>query len=395
VPIEQEARQRRGKHPPPKDGGWCAQYTVYTDKGRKRKTIYGKTRQEVATKLAKALSDRESGLTFDAGNLTLGDYLNRWLHGSVRDSVKQRTFENYEGVVRKHLVPVLGRIKLKALTPAHVQELYRCKMDSGLSSGSVRNIHATLHKALKQAVRWSLVPRNVTEATTAPRFTKKEMQPLTPDHARTLLDAARGDRFEALYVLAITTGLRRGELLGLRWQDVDLKRGYLQVRQQLIRTKKGLSFTTPKGSKSRSVKLTQRAVDALKSHRKRQLEDKLRLAGLWEDADLVFTTKKGTPFHPDSLTKRSFEPLMKRAGLPQIRFHDLRHTFATVLLAKGTHPKVVQEMLGHASISQTIDTYSHVLPDLQSEAAAAMEDVLSEEPEDGEEEGNQGLGAGG
>jgi integrase len=259
----------------------------------------------------------------------------------------------------------------------------------------VRNIHATLHKALKQAIRWRLVPRNVTEATTAPRFTKKEMQPLTPDHARTLLDVARGDRFEALYVLAITTGLRRGELLGLRWQDVDLKRGYLQVRQQLIRTKKGLSFTTPKGSKSRSVKLTQRAVETLKSHRKRQLEDKLRLVGLWQDAGLVFTTRKGTPFHPDSLTKRSFEPLMKRAGLPQIRFHDLRHTFATLLLAKGTHPKVVQEMLGHANISQTIDTYSHVLPDMQSEAAAAMEEVLREEHQDGEEEGNRGMGAGG
>ena len=377
-----------------KDGGWCAQYTVYTGEGRKRKTLYGKTRQEVATKLAKALSDREGGLVFDTSNLTLGDYLNHWVHGSVRDSVKQRTFENYEGVVRKHLIPALGRIKLKALSPAHVQEFYRFKIDSGLSAGSVRNIHATLHKALKQAVRWGLIPRNVTEATTAPRSIKKEMQPLTPDHARILLDAARGDRFEALYVLAITTGLRRGELLGLRWQDVDLKRGYLQVRQQLIRTKKGLSFTTPKGSKSRSVKLTQRAVESLKSHRKCQLEDKLRLVGLWQDTDLVFTTRRGTPFHPDSLTKRSFEPLMKRAGLPPIRLHDLRHTFATILLAKGTHPKVVQEMLGHASISQTIDTYSHVLPDLQIEAAAAMEDVLREEHENAEG-GNRWMGTDG
>ena len=170
---------------------------------------------------------------------------------------------------------------------------------------------------------------------------------------------------------------------------MDLKRGYLQVRQQLIRTKEGLSFTTPKGSKSRSVRLTQRAVEALKGHRKRQLEDKLRVVGLWQDTGLVFTTGKGTPFHPDSLTKRSFEPLMKRAGLPQIRFHDLRHTFATILLAKGTHPKVVQEMLGHANISQTVDTYSHMLPDMRSQAATAMEDVLRERHEDGKER-NQG-----
>jgi integrase len=152
-----------------RNGGWCAQYTVHTAEGRKRKSLYGKSRQEVAAKLAKALSDRESGLVFDAGNLMLEDYLDRWLNDSVRDSVKQRTFESHEHVVRKHLAPKLGRIKLKALSPAHVQGLYRSKLDSGLSSGTVQLIHASLHKALEQAVRWGLVPRNVTEAVTAPK----------------------------------------------------------------------------------------------------------------------------------------------------------------------------------------------------------------------------------
>jgi integrase len=360
-----------------KDGGWCAQYTVYTAEGRKRKTIYGKTRAEVGGKLAKALSDRESGLTFDAGSLVLADYLDRWLEDSVRDSVKQRTFENYAYVVSLHLAPTLGHLKLKALSPAHVQGLYRSKLDSGLSRRTVQLIHTTLCKALKQAVRWGLVPYNVTEAVTSPRPNKKEIHPLTPREARTLLEAAKGERFEALYVLAITSGLRRGELLGLRWTDVDLERGYVQMRQQLIRTKGGLTFTSPKGGKSRSVRLTTSAVKALENHRERQLEEKLRLAGLWNENGLVFTTVIGTPMDGDNLVKRSFKPLMGRTQLPQIRFHDLRHTFATLLLSRGTHPKVVQEMLGHADISQTMDTYSHVLPDMQKGAVSEIEQVLS------------------
>ena len=360
-----------------KGGGWCAQYTVYTSEGRKRKTLYGKTRAEVGRRLAGALSDREHGLTFDAGNLVLEDYLDRWLSDSVRDSVKQRTFESYAYVVRLHLSPSLGHVKLKTLSPAHVQGLYRSKLDSGLSLRTVQLIHTTLHKALKQAVQWGLVPRNVTEAVTAPRPNKKEIHPLTPRQARTLLDNAGRDRFEALYVLAITTGLRRGELLGLRWKDVDLERGYLQVRQQLVRTKDGLTFTSPKGGKSRSVRLSKRAIGALEGHRERQLEEKLRLDSLWKDNDLVFPTATGTPMDADNLVKRSFRPLVARARLPRIRFHDLRHTFATLLLSRGTHPKVVQEMLGHADISQTMDTYSHVLPDMQERAVYEIELGLS------------------
>ncbi len=360
-----------------KNGGWCAQYSIYTEKGRKRKTLYGKTRAEVGKRLASALSDREGGLTFDAGSLMLADYLDRWLEDSVRDSVKQRTFENYAYVVRLHLAPALGHVKLKALSPAHVQGLYRSKLISGLSRRTVQLIHTTLHKALKQAVRWGLVPRNVTEAVTSPRPTKKEIHPLIPREARTLLDAAKGERFEALYVLAVTAGLRRGELLGLRWTDVDLERGYVQVRQQLIRTEGGLIFTSPKGGRSRSVRLTTSAVEDLESHLERQLDEKLRLAGLWKENGLVFTTATGTPMDGDNLVKRSFKPLMSRARLPQIRFHDLRHTFATLLLSRGTHPKVVQEMLGHANISQTMDTYSHVLPDMQEGAVNEMERGLS------------------
>lgn len=165
-------------------------------------------------------------------------------------------------------------------------------------------------------------------------------------------------------------------MLGLRWEDVDLERGTLQVRRQLTRTKAGLYFTSHKRGKSRSVRLTQSAIKALRSHRKRQLEEKLRLAGLWQELGLVFPTQVSIPMDADNLVSRSFEPLLKRAGLPRVRFHDLRHTFATVLLSGGIHPKVVQEMLGHANISQTMDTYSHGLPDMQDGAISAMESAL-------------------
>jgi integrase len=231
---EQEAGKRRGDNPPPQGWGWCAQYTVYTAEGRKWKTLYGKTKAEVATKLAKALSDREGGISFESVNLKIGEYLEQWLKDSVCSSVKQRTFENYVYVVRSHLMPALGHMKVKVLAPAHVQGLYSSKLESGLSPRTVQLIHTTLHKALKQAVSWDLVPRNVTEAVQAPRpakNAKKEMHPLSAKQARCLLEAARGDRLEALYVLAITTGLREGELLGLRWQDVNLESGTLSVHQ--------------------------------------------------------------------------------------------------------------------------------------------------------------------
>jgi integrase len=360
-----------------------AQYAVYTAEGRKRRTIYGKTRAEVAKKLAKALSDREGGLVFDDKGLTVKEYLERWLKDSVRGTVKQRTLENYGYVVKLHLVPALGHLKLKAVTPMHVQSLYSSKLDSGLSVRTVRLVHTTLHKALKQAVRWGLVPRNVTQATSPPKLSRdarKEIQPLTREQALALLDTVRGDRLEALYVLALTAGLREGELLGLRWQDVDLEGDTLCVRQQLSRTKKdGLCFTTPKSPRSRrSIKLTRSAVDALKRHKAAQNGERLRLGTLWQDTGLVFTSVKGTPLDVANLTYGSFRPLLERAGLARIRFHDLRHTCATLLLLRNVNPKIVQEMLGHANISETMDTYSHVLPSMQESAVSAMESALSQ-----------------
>jgi integrase len=360
------------------DGRWMARYTVRTIKGPKRRTVYGRTRAEASVKLARAMADRDGGLIFDAGSLTVGDYLDRWLSNSVKDTVRERTYERYEEIIRLHVKPALGRLKLKALTPAHVQDFYRDRLDNGLSPATVQKIHASLHKALSQAVSWSLVPRNAGEAVRAPRPAPKEMRPLSPDEARRLLETAAGDRLEALYVLAIHTGMRQGELLGLKWENVDLAANAIRVRHTLLRTKGRVILGEPKTKKShRTVRLTGAASRALEEHLERQLKVMERLEDLYRDQGLVFTTEVGTHINPSNLRKRSFAPLLHKAGLPRLRFHDLRHTCATLLLSKNIHPKYVQELLGHATVSITLDTYSHVLPGMGNQVADAMEDVLT------------------
>jgi len=360
------------------DGRWMARYTVRTIKGPKRRTVYGRTRAEASAKLAKAMADRDNGLIFDAGSLTVGEYLDRWLSNSVKDTVRERTYERYEEIIRLHIKPALGQLKLKALTPAHVQDFYRDRLDTGLSPATVQKIHVILHKSLSQAVSWSLVPRNVGEAVKAPRPAPKEMQPLSPDEARRLLDTAGGDSLEALYVLAIHTGMRQGELLGLKWEDVDLTANVIRVRRTLLRIKGRIVLGEPKTKKSRrTVHLTGAASRALEEHLGRQLKDMERLGDLYRDQGLVFTTEVGTPINPTNLRKRSFTPLLQKASLPRVRFHDLRHTCATLLLTKNVHPKYVQELLGHTTVSITLDTYSHVVPGMGNHVAEAMEDVLT------------------
>jgi len=358
-----------------------ARYTVHTAEGPKRKYIYGKTRQEVAEELSKALSDRASGFVFDAGTLTLGRYLDSWLSHSVHGSVRQRTFERYEQIARVNIKPTLGRMKLKALTPTHVRGLYQEKLDDGLAPRTVQYIHTTLRKALNEAVQDGLIPRNATDAVKAPSPAKKEINPLSPEQARAFLEMASGDRFEALYVLAIHCGLREGELLGLKWDDLDLEAGTLSVRRTLSETKDvGRIFEPPKNGKGRNIQLTSSATEALRGHLQCQLDEIERAGDRYQDQGLVFPSRAGTPMNAKNLTARSFKPLLVKACLPHsVRLHDLRHTCATLLFRRGVHPKIVQELLGHATISITLDTYSHVLPNMQGEAVAAMESVLSKE----------------
>jgi integrase len=344
-----------------------------------RGRVSGKTEEEARKALREARAGADAGLVFDAGTVTLGSYLDRRLADSVKDTARQRTYERYESIIRVHIKPAIGRVKLKALTPAHARALYRQKLDAGLSPRTVNYVHVTLHKALSQAMSDGLVPRNAAQVK-APGPDKPEIRPLSPDQARKLIKTAyaTGDRYAALYVLALHTGLREGEMLGLRWDELDLESSTptLQVRRTLSETRTGHKFELLKSGRGRSTKLSRKAVDALRSHRAKQVKEKLRLGSLRQDNELVFPTTTGTTTSGTNLLGRYFRPVLKRAELPAVRLHDLRHTCATILLMAGKHPKYVQELLGHVSISITLDTYSHVIEGMDGRLGDATDEAL-------------------
>jgi integrase len=353
-----------------KDGYWVGQYGVETATGRKTRYIYGKRREEVRGKLTKAIAARDGGFVLDAEGMSVGEYLIRWLSDSVRGSVRASTHASYERQVARYVIPAFGRVKLEKLTPAHVQHLYREMQDRGLSARTVQYTHAVLHRALKQAKRWGMVNRNAAEDVDPPKLERDEIRPLDRGQTRRLLEVAEGDRLQALYVVAVTAGLRPGEMLALRWSDVDQEAGTLRINRALS----GGEFAATKTSRSRrKVELSNTARAALRAHRKRQLEEQMKKAGLWKDHGLVFPSTVGTPLSHRNVV-RSFKALLKRAGLPAVtRLYDLRHTCATLLLNSNVHPKYVQELLGHASIAQTLDTYSHVLKGMDSGIGDAMD----------------------
>jgi integrase len=357
--------------------GYRGSYWVRTADGPKRRYVSGKKREDVRDKLARALSDRLGGLVFDAGTLTVGEYLDRWMR-DVEGTVRESTHQRYEYAVGPHVKPALGSIKLKDLNPAQVRWFYRDRLDSGLSPASVHKLQVVLHKALKAAVSDGLIPRNVAAGLKLPKLSREEIDPLNREEARRLLEAAKGERLEALYMLALNTGMRLGELLALNWDDVDLEGEVLRVRRTLTRAGKVYTTGEPKTRNSRRViRLTGAAVEALRGHLPRQLEEMGRMGSLYQPGGLVFATEVGTIVNPSNVRNRSLKPLLKKAGLRPVRFHDLRHTCATLLLLKNVNPKIVSELLGHASVSITLDVYSHLMPDMQEKAARALEEALS------------------
>ncbi len=259
-----------------------------------------------------------------------------------------------------------------------MQRLYTNCLAKGLAPATVRQLHAILRKAIGQAERWGSVSRNIVALTDPPRIPRHEITPLSQEQTKAFLDACKGDPFEARYVTAVGIGLRLGESMALRWRDVDIGNDVLQVRHTLTRDPEGFHFTEPKSARSRRrIALPPIVSATLKRHKVRQAEKRLNLGPAWHDNDLVFPNEIGRPLQKSNLQRRSFIPLLKKAECPRIRFHDLRHTAATLLLSKGVHAKVVSEMLGHSSIGLTLDTYSHVLPDIQEQAASAMDTILS------------------
>jgi len=355
------------------DGRWAASISV---EGGKRKTFYGKTRKEVQEQLKTALHQQQQGMLASGPQQTMKQFLAQWLEDH-KHSIRVRSYERYEEMVRLHIIPVLGRYQLQKLTAQQVRAFYTKKLNEGLSPTTVNGLHAVLHKALDDAVRLGILARNVCDAVSPPRRAHFEIQPLSTEQAQQLLAAARGHNMEALFVLALTTGMRRGEVLALKWQDIDFAHNTLHVRRIFTR-RPGNRYieAEPKTEKSRrSIALAPMVVELLKQHRIRQAEAKLQASETWQERGLVFCTAVGTPLNPSKVVDR-FKTLLKKAGLPEIRFHDLRHSAATILLSMGVHPKVVQELLGHNQISMTMDIYSHVLPTMQKDAVSKLNDAL-------------------
>lgn len=318
----------------------------------------------------------QDGLTLAGAQTFLKDFLEHWLK-SYASSVRPNTFRSYAGVVQLHIIPALGNIKLKDLRIDQIQSLYIKETENGTSPKMVQYIHSVLRRSLNFAVRWGLLVRNPAIGAIRPKLSRKEMMTLDSDQVRTFLSAAKGSRNEALFWVAVSTGLREGEILGLKWSDLDWKTKRLQVKRQVQRLSGGgLILTEPKSAAGkRMIILSSATVAVLQKHLNSQQDEKMLIREYWQENDLIFPSTIGTPLDPSNMS-RDFKRTLEMAGLPNIRFHDLRHTAATLMLLQGTHPKIVQERLGHSNISLTMDTYSHVLPSMQEEAAEKMDEIL-------------------
>ena len=359
-----------------KDGRWVASISLNNGK---RKSIYCKTQKEAVKAARQTNQQKDQGTLLFSEDQTLNDFLTAWLRDTVRNNVRERTYGRYREIVMLHILPTLGKVTLQKLIPQQLQMLYNQKLEEGYAPQTVKHIHRVLHKALSDALKWQLVVRNVCDAVSAPRVPRKEMQVLSGKQGQQFLEAAKGDPLEALYVLALTTGMRQGELLALKWEDVDLTTGTLQVKRTITRlVEKRFTLSEPKTAKSRRrIHLTRMAIEALKQHRIRQREVRQAAGPAWNEQEWIFCNVIGNPIDVGNMIRRSFRPILVKGELPIIRFHDLRHSTASLLLTLGVHAKVVQELLGHSQISLTLDTYSHVLPSLQEEAVNCLDTLLS------------------
>ncbi len=372
---------RRGK------SSWRIKYEIGRDPVTgKRQTRYitvRGTRKDAQRELTRVQHEIDTGAHVDATKESVGEYLERWLRDYAKVNVAPKTFERYSEIVTKHLKPALGAIVLKDLKPLHIQGYYSDALESGRLNGqgglaprTVHHSHRILSEALRQAVRWRMLAINPAEAVTPPKPEETEIEILNNDELVRLLQAARPTRYFPAILLAATTGMRRGEVLAVRWRDIDLDGAVLTVNQAVEETMAGLRVKSPKTKRSRrNITLPALTVEALRRHRLHQLEERMKL-GLVRDHDgLVFTDLEGGLVRPRNLTKE-FGRIVKRAGLRSVTFHGLRHTHITTLLGDGVNPTVVSERAGHASMAITLQLYGHVLPNMQTDAAARVDAAL-------------------
>lgn len=334
------------------------------------------TRGEAQAALRAYLNDRDQGVERVGRSPQLGPWLAEVWLPTLAGKVKPSTEALYRQIVRANVVPRIGGVRLADLDAAALERLYRQLADDGLAPKSIKNVHAVVRRALRDAVRWRVITTNPAAMAEAPRVPRSTPQTWTGDEVRRFLAAVEGDRLVALWRLLAATGMRRGEALGLRWQDVDLDAGEIRVVQQLSEYAGAMRFSTPKtASGARRVALDGATVTALREHRRRQLEERLAWGAGYQDGGLVFAREDGTPLRPATVT-RALADLAVAAGVPRLTPHGLRHTWATLALASGVHPKVVADRLGHASVAVTLDRYSHVVEGLDRAAADTVAAVI-------------------
>jgi integrase len=363
------------------DGRWEARISLGWLNGRRvRRSFYGETMAGVNALLLKARADYAAGLPVKTENQTVGQFLERWLRDAVAPSVRALTLEQYEQHVRLYLIPAFGTKPLQKLYPPDVQRFIRERLASGLGARTVRISLFVLSRAFAQAVKWNLIVRNPVDAVDLPRATRPPIQTFTENQARTLLAAVRGDAAEPVYLLALLCGLRRGELLALKWEDVDFEAGTLSVHRALERIGSRLEFVEPKSLSGRRIlPLPEPVMKALKAHRAHQSATRLVLGSAFDDHGLIFPNSVGRPLEPRAFN-RHFKSALARAGLPStLRLHDCRHFAATAMIADGTDVRTVAGLLGHADPSLTVRTYAHVVPDVARRAADRMGALLAPE----------------
>ncbi|MEK3744757.1 site-specific integrase [Brevibacillus sp. FSL K6-0770] len=366
---------------------WCFVLDLGKDETtgkRQQKWFSGfATKKEAEKAMAEKITEINQGTYIEPSKEMFSSFLTSWLDNK-RMSVRSSTYRNYEWLVNIHILPHLGKYELSKLNPMHIEAFYRMlkRDDSPLSDEVITKIHTIINAVLTRAHERGFVAKNVAKLVDKPRFSKKKMEVWSEKEVLQFLDVAREDRLYIAFFLAITTGMRRGEILGLRWKDIDFENGEISVQQTL--SNKGDELQEPKTkSAQRSIALPEQTVAELKKHKRRIAQEKLMARSVYQDNDLVVCTSVGTKVLPRNLI-RTYYRLLKKADVPKIRFHDLRHSHATLLLKKGVHPKIAQERLGHANIRITLDTYSHVLPNMQSEAAKQFGDSLFNKDEDKE-----------
>lgn len=349
---------------------------------RRQKRVSAPTKKKAEQKARDILHAADRGHYTADGRMLVRDYLPKWLENFGQGAWEKTTYWRAAGIVDNHLIPEIGDLQLERVTTGVLTDLYRRKLDSGLSTRTVRYIHSIARQAFGHAVTWRHILYNSAAEASPPKLVQKDMKVWNEADIERFLDAAHTSRYYPAFVLALLTGLRRGKLLSLRWSDVDLDRAELMVRQALKDDNGTLYFGPPKRHRSRRpIALSGDAVAVLRRHRAEQNRERLAAGAAWEDYDLVFATELGTPVQPSNFG-RTFRAVVKRAGVTYIRPHDMRHTHATLLLTNGTHTKVVSERLGHASSAFTMDVYSHVLPDMQREAADQLDGLLRMPRED-------------